>query len=115
MTPHRVHLNRALSKRGVLTRSQATRAILDGRVSVDGRIVRDPAAPVNLDSARIDVEGRPAAPSAWRTILFHKPRGVVTTSRDPEGRPTIYDVIGDPARGWCLSGGSTWPPAASCC
>ena len=99
MTTHRVHLNRALSKRGVLTRSQATRAILDGQVSVDGRIVRDPAAAVNLESARIEVAGRPAAQSAWRTILCHKPRGVVTTSRDPEGRPTLYDTIGEASRG----------------
>ena len=35
---------------------------------------------------------------AWRTILFHKPRGVVTTRRDPQGRRTIYDVIGPAAR-----------------
>lgn len=99
MTARRVHLNRALSKRGVLSRSQATRAILDGQVSVNGRIVRDPAAAVNLESARIEVAGQAAAQGEWRTILVHKPRGVVTTSRDPEGRPTIYDAVGEAAQG----------------
>jgi len=79
---------------GILTRSQATAAILDGRVSVDGRIVRDPAARVDPDRAQIAVDGRRRQRAPWRTILFHKPRGVVTTRRDPEGRPSIYDVMG---------------------
>jgi 23S rRNA pseudouridine2605 synthase len=95
----RTHLNRALSKLGILTRSEATSAILAGRVSVGGRIVRDPAAPIDLESARIEVDGQRPTRTTWRTILFHKPRGVVTTRRDPEGRPTVYDVIGAAARG----------------
>src|SRR6476659_8671375 len=85
----RIHLNRLLSKRGVLTRSQANAAILAGRVSVDGRVVRDPGQPVE-ESARITVDAEPTARRSWRTILFHKPRGVMTTRVDPEGRETIY-------------------------
>lgn len=88
-----VHLNRALSKLGVLTRSQATEAILDGRVRVGGRIVTDPAAPVMLSRDRIVVDDRRADAEPWRTILFHKPRGVVTTRRDPAGRRTVYDAL----------------------
>ena len=88
-----MHLNRALSKLGVLSRSQATAAILAGRVTVDGRVVRDPAASIDVGRARIRVGGEPARASAWRTVLFHKPRGVVTTSRDPEGRPTVYSRL----------------------
>lgn len=95
----RVPLNRALSKLGVLSRAQATEAILSGRVRVDGRLVRNPLLPVVPEQARIDVDEGRATKAAWRTILLHKPRGVVTTRTDPEGRPTVYDVLGDAGRG----------------
>lgn len=102
-----VHLNRLLSKRRVLTRSQANVAILAGRVAVNGRIVRDPGEPVD-ESAQIDLDARATAAEPWRTILFHKPRGVITTRRDPEGRTTIYDVLGDTARGLVPVGRLDW-------
>lgn len=90
-TIRRLHLNRLLSKRGILTRSQANAAILAGRVSVNGRIVREPGTAVK-QSARIEIDARATAARVWRTILFHKPRGVITTRRDPEGRTTIYTL-----------------------
>jgi 23S rRNA pseudouridine2605 synthase len=94
-----VSLNRALSKLGILSRAQATEAIRAGRVKVDGRVITDPATNVVLRRVRITLDGLRRTEAEWRTILFHKPRGVVTTRRDPEGRRTIYDVIGPSASG----------------
>jgi len=94
-----VPLNRALSKLGILSRARATEAIRAGRVRVDGRIVRDPARLVVPERARIVLDGERRIKAAWRTILFHKPRGVVTTRHDPEGRRTVFDEIGDAAEG----------------
>ena len=95
----RVALNRALSKLGILSRSQATAAILAGRVRVDGRVVREPAHPVVPERARLEVDEERRRPAAWRTLLFHKPRGIVTTRRDPEGRRTVFDVVGEAGAG----------------
>jgi len=92
-------LNRALSKLGILSRAQATVAIRAGRVRVDGRVVRDPATLVMPERVRLIVDGERRGRAAWRAILFHKPRGVVTTRVDPERRRTVYDVLGDDMRG----------------
>jgi 23S rRNA pseudouridine2605 synthase len=94
-----VPLNRALSKLGILSRTQATAAIRAGRVSVDGRIVEDPAHLVVPERVRILVDGEARAKAPWRMLLVHKPRGVVTTRRDPDGRRTVFDVVGAEADG----------------
>jgi 23S rRNA pseudouridine2605 synthase len=92
-----VRLDRALSKLGVASRAEAKRLIADGRVRVAGRIVRDPAQLVVPEHGGITVADAKPAARVWRTIAFNKPKGVVTTRRDPEGRPTVFDVLGDEA------------------
>jgi len=93
-----VRLDRALSKLGVASRVEARRLIADGRVRVAGKIVRDPAKLVIPEQRTIDVDGAIAAARSWRTIALHKPRGVVTTRRDPAGRTTVFDLLSEDLR-----------------
>lgn len=104
--PGHVPLDRALSKLGLASRSEARRLIADGRVTVDGRVVTRAAATVIPERARIAIDGAApdSPPTGRRVLLFHKPRGTVTTRRDPEGRRTIFDVLGDVSRGLVAAG-----------
>lgn len=82
-------LARTLSKRGVCSRSEAARWIAAGRVSVAGRVVRDPEFPVDAN-ARIAVDGVPLQQAAPVYLMLNKPRGLVTTASDEQGRDTVY-------------------------
>jgi 23S rRNA pseudouridine2605 synthase len=68
-------------------------------VSVNGRIVRDPGHPVIPERVHLVADGQPRSRVDWRAIAFHKPRGFVTTRRDPEGRTTVFDLLGAAGRG----------------
>ena len=91
----RVGLARALSKRGVASRTQAAQWIREGRVRVDGRVVRDPEFPTVAGMHRIELEGRDvdAAPEDRRVLMLNKPRGLVTTARDEQGRAELRGLL----------------------
>ena len=91
----KVALVRALSKLGYASRSQAYGLIRSGRVQVNGRVANDPALLVAPGLTRIEIDGAELEPAAWRCIALNKPRSVVTTRSDPEGRKTVYDLIAD--------------------
>ncbi len=91
--PGEVSLERALSKLGLATRSEARSLVLQGRVAVDGQVVTEPLAPVVPEQVRVAIDGRLAVPPPPLTVLLHKPRGVVTTRADPRGRPTVYACL----------------------
>lgn len=82
-----------LARAGVCSRREAERLIAEGRVKLDGKTLESPAVLVTAAS-RIDVDGRavgaPADTTLWR---YHKPPGVLTTHRDPQGRPTVFDRL----------------------
>ena len=82
-----------IARAGLCSRRDAERWIAEGRVKVDGRVLTSPAVTVTAASV-VEVDGEPL-PDAERVRLFryHKPEGVVTAARDPEGRPTIYDRL----------------------
>ena len=93
--PGKVPLVRALSKLGYSSRSQAYALVRSGKVELNGRVVTDPAAQVAPGLTRIEIAGAALEPAPWRCIALNKPRKVVTTRRDPEGRATVYDLIPD--------------------
>ncbi len=88
-------LDRAFSKAGWGSRTQAREWIEAGRVRVNGKAVRNPDHWVDLVRDRIALDGRPLRSAARHYILLNKPRGILTTRSDPAGRPTVYDLIGE--------------------
>ena len=86
-------LERVFSKAGLASRTDARSWIGAGRVRVNGKVVQNPDHWIDLDRDRVTLDGKPlrAAPKTY--ILLYKPKGYLTTWRDPQGRPTVYDLL----------------------
>jgi pseudouridine synthase len=90
-----MRLNAFLARAGVASRRRADELIKAGRVSVNGEPGRLNTVVGSHD--RVEVDGRPVERQPLRYVLLHKPAGVVTAARDPQGRPTVVELVpGEP-------------------
>jgi 23S rRNA pseudouridine2605 synthase len=91
--PWPMRIAKAMARAGLCSRREAERWIEAGRVAVNGEVLRSPARDVKQDD-RITVDGAPLPgaepPRMWR---YYKPKGLVTTHRDPQGRPTVFESL----------------------
>lgn len=88
-------LERVLSKAGVGSRVDARSWTHAGRVRVNGQITRNPDQWIDMKRDRVLFDGNPLVARERIYLLLYKPTGYLTTYKDPEGRPTVYDLIAD--------------------
>ncbi len=91
---------RVISKLGLGSRTQAARWVDEGRVRVNGHVVHDPEFPVRQGVDRIEVEGRQLAATERLVVMLNKPRGLVTTTSDEQGRETVYSCFAGAQLPW---------------
>ena len=105
-TAQQVRLHKYLADAGVASRRAAEELIEKGHVSVNGRVVKTLPAWVEPGRDRVEVDGEPVGarladrPRLW--LMVNKPRRVICTSRDPEGRKSILDLVPDGRRLFCV-------------
>lgn len=89
-TGEAMRIAKAMARAGLCSRREAERWIADGRVSVNGKLLDTPACEVS-DKDRVLVDGKPLPTAeAVRLWRYYKPKGLVTTHKDPQGRPTVF-------------------------
>ncbi len=88
-------LDRVLSRAGLGSRTEARKWIGAGRVAVNGKTIQTPDHWVDLGRDRVTLDGRPVRAGKKLYLLLYKPTGYLTTYKDPEGRPTVYDLMPD--------------------
>jgi len=88
-----MRLQKFLSRAGVASRRASERLIAEGRVSVNGVVVVEQGTKVDPASSRVEVDGRRVRITSPEWVLLHKPPKVVSTRSDPQGRPTVYELL----------------------
>jgi 23S rRNA pseudouridine2605 synthase len=91
-------LERVLSKAGLGSRTEARKWIGAGRVKVNGKLIQTPDHWVDLARDKVTLDDQPVKAREKIYLLLYKPTGYITTFKDPEGRPTVYDLIQDSGR-----------------
>jgi 23S rRNA pseudouridine2605 synthase len=90
----KLRLNKILAQAGLTSRRGADHFVLEGRVAVNGIVIREPGTLADPAADRITVDGRPVpVPESPQYLVLNKPAGVVTTVRDPQGRPVVTDLL----------------------
>ena len=97
--PPRFGAARVISKLGLGSRTQGAQWVREGRVRVNGRLIQDPEFPVNQATDRLSVDGKEEA-RPQLVIMLNKPRGLVTTTRDEQGRDTVYRCLDGAGLPW---------------
>lgn len=93
-------LQQVLASRGVAARRKAEDLIREGRVTVDGEVVREVGVQVDPERQVIRVDGQRLQPERRRYIMLNKPTGYITTASDERGRRTVMDLVQVPERIW---------------
>jgi len=86
-------LERVLSKAGLGSRTVARKWIGAGRIRVNGKLIQTPDHWVDLERDQVTLDGKPVRAGRKIYLLLYKPKGYITSYQDPEGRPTVYDLI----------------------
>lgn len=86
-------LERVFSKAGAGSRTDARSWIGAGRVRVNGKVIQNPDHWVDLERDRVTLDGKPLRAAKKSYLLLYKPKGYITSNGDPEGRPTVYDLV----------------------
>src|SRR5260221_104458 len=87
-------LQKIISRSGVASRRKAEQLMVEGKVRVNGVVVRELGSKADWATSHIKVDGKSIRPpDRMIYIALHKPRGYVTTLSDPEGRPTVMDLL----------------------
>ena len=92
-TSRAIRINAFLASAGLGSRRSVEKLILEGKITVNGQVVRNLALRVDAQKDRVFCENKPVVPLEFQYVMFHKPRGCGCTRHDPHGAKTIYDVL----------------------
>jgi 23S rRNA pseudouridine2605 synthase len=90
-----VRLQKVLARAGIASRRAAEELIASGHVRVDGKVVTELGTKVDARTSRVEVDGQRVVAESLVYVALHKPRGVVSTMQDPEGRPSVRELLAD--------------------
>jgi len=90
---HRVTLDRLFSKLGIASRGVSEKWIREGRVQVNARLVKNPNTWVSWPGDQVSIDNQPLLETQKRFLIFHKPKGYITTHSDEKNRPTLFELL----------------------